>query len=786
MEKTMKTRVPVSMCAPRRTGHSLQRSGCRLLPLAVAALALIPPAEVHAQRGALEEILVTARKREESVQSVPIAISSFSGDMLASSGAVRITDISLHTPNMMFTPTLGNGTGVRTTIRGQTQDDIIGTVDASIGLYVDDVIWSRPVGSNMNLADIDRVEVLRGPQGTLFGRNTTGGAIQVYTRNPEHHYAARVGLSVGNFGRFDYNVMANAPLVEDRLAFRIAYDAQKSDGWQDNVIDGYELGQDDTRNLIAKLLFQPTDKLELLLKLDQARGNYRGTGSKMAAAEGGPAIGGLDAVQLFSGFTDASANYIDGSYDRITEGDRPLTDFRNEGAALTIDWELSDALVVRFIGAYRELDYFTDFDLDGTPYPILGTRTSLDGHRQQSAELQFTGVAIDERLDWTVGVYTFEEKGLDGSDTRIPDPIIRQITRGETRNTSQAVFGQGTFAVTDELSVTLGLRYSEESKDLNSSNHAQLIATDGFLFCTVPSQFTGDPNSFSEAGCNAKFERDDDSLDYALMVNYSLSPALMVYFKTATGFRSGGQNLRGGDLANPNSDASVLSFNSFEPETVTEYEVGFKGDFLGGRLRSNVALFHSEYDDIQRSTIVPVAGGGTATVVDNAASATVQGIELEITALPVDDWQVGVTAGWTDAEYDEFSYRDRATGNVIDRSGESLVSVPEYTASIWSAYTVALPLGSVTLRADYGWIDKHITFAGARQDGVDTPAKGLLNARAQWDVSDNLSLALWGRNLTDESYRVAGIEFYDNFGYALGIGNEPRTYGVDITYRIGD
>jgi iron complex outermembrane receptor protein len=262
----------------------------------------------------------------------------------------------------------------------------------------------------------------------------------------------------------------------------------------------------------------------------------------------------------------------------------------------------------------------------------------------------------------------------------------------------------------------------------------------------------------------------------------------MVYFKTATGFRSGGQNLRGGAAAPAAVDTpgTIASYSSFVPETVEEYEVGFKGDFLGNRLRANLAYFHTTYDDIQRSTIVPAAGGGTATIVANAASATVQGVELEVTALLSDGWQLGGTFGWTDATYDDFDDVDSVTLQPIDRSGEAFVSTPEYNASLWSSYSFALPVGQATLRVDYAWHDEYVSFAGMTTEGVDSPAKGMVNARAQWDVNDNLSLALWGTNLTDEQYRLAGIEFYNNFGYGLGGSSEPRMYGIDVTYRYGN
>jgi iron complex outermembrane receptor protein len=595
-------------------------------------------------------------------------------------------------------------------------------------------------------------------------------------------------VRIGNHDRFNYNVIANAPLVEDKLAFRFSYDAQKHDGWQRNVVGGYNLAQDDISNTIAKLLFRPTDDLELLLKLDQVRGDFRGAGLKMTRSIGGPALGGADVVSVYSGGTATSAQFIDDDYSRITENFKPSTDFDNKGAALTLNWDLGDDLAMKFIGAYRELNYSTAFDLDGTPYSILATNTFLEGHRQVSGELQFNGSGFDDTVDWTVGVYAFREEGRDGSDSGSPAAATLQATRGDVENKSAAVFGQATWQATDRLSLTLGLRYSEESKDLTSLNHIQERSTRTFQHCMVPSAFTGSASIYDQAGCNADFGRDDESVDYSFMANYDVNDDLMVYFKTATGFRSGGQNLRGGGTtpATVNGAAAINSFSSFEPETVQEYEVGFKGDFFANRLRLNMAYFYTTYDDIQRSTIVPAAGGGTATVVANAAAAKVQGIEAELTALLTEGWQLGASAGWTDASYDKYEDVHPLTLQPIDRSGEAFVATPDYNGSLWSTYTVALPLGELMLRLDYSWHDNYVSFATSTPEGVDSPAKGLVNARAQWDVNDNLSLALWGSNLTDEQYRVAGIEFYNSLGFAVGGGAEPRMYGLDITYRYGE
>ncbi|KJS09604.1 MAG: hypothetical protein VR73_01730 [Gammaproteobacteria bacterium BRH_c0] len=736
----------------------------------------------HAGAQGLEEIIVTARKRAESVQDVPISISSFSGEDLEASGATDMSGIGFHTPNMLLTTSASSDSTVKVAIRGQAQNDNIGTLDQSVGIYVDDVIWARPVGLNMNLADIDRVEVLRGPQGTLFGRNTTGGAVQVYTKNPEFFTEGRVAVRVGNYERGDYSLMFNTPLIDDMLALRVSYDAQKRDGWQDNKLFDYQPGQKDTQNMIAKLLYKPSDTFDLLLKLDRSEGDYLTRGQVMTFFDGGaPAFGGADPVAVFSGGAQTGFDFVTDDYSNVSEGFKPKTTWKHEGVGLTSNWVINDDLAVKAVAGYRELDEKSFGDYDGTPYPILDIFIGQEGHRMMSGEINVNGSALDDRLQWTTGAYYFNEEGGDRAWVAFGLPI-RQAQFGDTENSSKAIFGQMNYRFTEQLTATLGLRYSKESKDLLSKNHGADSVTGDFLVCSIPTLYTGVADPTDEAGCQARFSREDDSVDYTLMLSYNLNDDKMVYFKTGSGFRSGGQNLRGGDPFGRDSAGSIASFSSFDPEEVVEYEIGFKGDFLNSRLRTNVAAFYSSYEDIQRSTIVPV--GGVATLVSNAAEGNVHGLEAEVTRVLTHSWDLGATFGWTDASYDKFLDFD-AQGNPKDRSDEPFIATPEYSFSTWTVYRIPVQTGELSVRLDYSWLDEHVTFASTRLEGSYTPAKGRMNARLQWDLSDSVALGLWGKNITNERYREYGIELFDSNGYALGIGNEPRTWGLDLAYHFG-
>jgi iron complex outermembrane receptor protein len=741
-----------------------------------------------AQSLEIEEIVVTARKRAESMQEVPIAISSFSGEALKMSGVEDVSDVSLHTPNLMFTFSGSSDSTIKPAIRAQSQNSNVSTLDASVGIYVDGVIWPRPIGADMNLADIDSVEVLRGPQGTLFGRNTTGGAIQIATNDPVFDTRARVGVRIGNHDRRDYNLMVNVPLAEDHLALRVAYDVQKRDGWQENLFDGHESGQRDTSNLIAKLLFRPREGLEFLLKFDRNKGDHIMRDWLMSFFDqqnGAPAFGGLDPIAVLTGGAATASEFVSTDYEnpRTTPEHIGVTTWKHQGVALTTTWDPDPDLSIKAIAAYRELDEWTDnHDYDATPVPFLNNSIGLEGHRMWSIELQVNGSSLSNKLQWTAGLFALEEEGRDKSFFGFGFPF-EQHTKGDVENTGQAIFAQADYRLSEKLTATFGLRYSKESKDLTSYNQLTFAADRSFMRCLVPSLFTGVEDPTIESGCKAKFDREDDSVDYTAMLAYDLMPGKMVYIKTASGFRSGGQNLRGGLPFAEDTPASIASFRDFAPEEVVEYEAGLKADWFDSRLRTNLAAFYSDYQDIQRSTIVARAGG-IATLVSNAAEATVQGVEAEITGILAEGWNLGATFGWTDAEYDKFDDFD-AQGNPIDRSGEPFLSTPEYTYSFWSVYTREMPIGEASFRVDYSWQDKHYTYSTAGQ-GIATPPRGLWNGRIQWNISKQFEIALWGKNLNDEVFRHYAIDLFQSYGFALAIGNTPRMWGMEMTYRFGE
>jgi iron complex outermembrane receptor protein len=563
------------------------------------------------------------------------------------------------------------------------------------------------------------------------------------------------------------------------MAARLAYSKRKSDGFIKNVTQNRDVWDDDQDTVVGKLLWRPTDTFELVLKGDYYKKDAANYGGVLGYVAPGSSAAGY--IQFITGGTDSMSNYITDDYYTSYDDSALYAEVKETGAAAIATWDL-DPLTVKFIYGYRELDYATNMDLDGTPYFVMDSTTALEGHRSQSAELQFLGSAMEDRLDWIVGLFYFVENGRDGS-VSVAMPLLNPgsptISDGEVENRSNAIFAQGTYQLTDAVSLTLGLRYSDESRELVSFNR-------NGAGCTIAPSLRDAPGL-----CQSSQTFDDSSTDYLFTINYQPVDFISTYFKVATGFRSGGLNLRGTNEA---------TFQPFKSESVTDYEIGMKADWLDRRLRTNIAFFYSDYQDIQRNVITASFNpdgsvAGSNTVFSNAAAGTVKGAELEISALPFDNLELSASFGYTDASYDK--YPDTFTSSVggvvvvqpFDRSNEPYVSVPEYTWSLAATHRYDTPIGELTTRVDYMWKDEVMTQAPTRPD--ETPdslmAKelGLLNARIGLTVGDTgLNVGIWGRNLTDEDSNVYNLSMLNSLGHVLRLGNQPRTYGVEVNYTF--
>jgi iron complex outermembrane receptor protein len=752
----------------------------------------------------VEEIVVTARKRAESLQEVPVAISAFSGDELRNQSIQEFVDLGAQLPGVYITQAQADPTIAVVAIRGQSQADTLMTTDSSAGVYVDGVNLPRQQGMNANIFDIERVEVLKGPQGTLYGRNTTGGAINIITRKPDyqgwHGYLEGGG---GNESFTQFSGAVNVPLGETAAA-RLAAQKTDQDGWGESRTTGNELYDQDELFLRGSLMFDPTDRLNILLQADYLDIDEGGAAEKLLQPGGNPfdpsnplpptpaIVAGVELGVLNPADIPSAANPIPGptfvpgvmagfeAMSGFADGDLLKTDSDADvyseatlwGGGLTINFDVTDDIALQSITGYRNWETDRLLDLDGTPFTVLHPRLMVDADFF-SQELQLLGTS--NRLDWVLGAYYSREEGNDGSITSAVaaiNPFQPNVLDGDVENSSWAVFGQGTYAVTETLDVTAGLRYTEEKKELTSSNRVFNQLTQQFV-CQLP------PGTVPIDQCSAEFSDTFNDPSWLLSANYQLGDRMMAYGSVARGFRGGGQNLRGG--SDPNS------FSAFEPETATTYEVGFKGDFLDALLRLNAAAYFTEYEDIQRSIIVPGSGGNVVTVLTNAAEAEITGFEAEAWLHPTEFLSFFATVGYMDFEYKDFDSLAADGVTVSDRSGEDS-GLPEWQYSISGRFDQPVGNNRLAIQIDYSWRDDVNTNpSSAAPNAVIQDSYGLWNARIEYTLQETgLTFALWGKNLGDEEYIVDTTDFSGNIGHTVSVVGRPRSYGLTMRLLLGN
>jgi iron complex outermembrane receptor protein len=797
---------------------------------AVAQEVAEPAAPASAEKGTLDEIVVSARRTNENLQSVPIAITAFTGAQLQQQNARSVADVALLTPGLQVNYSTSTSAGAVYTLRGQVQQDPIANQDAAVGVYVDGLYWARAYGANADLLDAQSVQVLKGPQGTLFGRNTTGGAVLLSTNDP--NFDGMSGSVSGSYGRFNYRSLSgviNAPLVDDKLALRVAGQFVKRNGYIEDLNNHVKLGNINNYTVRSKLLIKPTETFSILLSGEWFRSNVLNEPQRLIyASSDGPtalqAVAQTDGVVLagtptaFGGLgcfdptgpsaaCKARATQLLGASIARNQGNtadlnsipRSYVRAQTYGATATLDTSFG---AIKAIGGYRKVYSESYNDNDGSPFFVLdvgngyGKSPDIYNNRanlsQFSGELVATGKALADRLDFAAGVYYFHESGYDGSVSEALLNINPTQTGvwyfGRIKNDSKSAFGQVTYRATDALSITGGLRYSIDDKRLTSYNGA-------YPFGTTPG--LGKPNVFCLVAPVCPAHRSDTykGLSYTVSVDYRLRDGLLIYVKTAKGFRSGGENIR---------SVSAAGFVPFKPEKAYSYEAGIKSEFLDRRLRVNIAGYYSKLKDIQRTITFATPTGGVSTGILNAGEAEIYGLEFEANAVLPAGFRLDGTFAYTHPRYVRFD------DNGFDRRRDAFYGVPKWTASISPSWSNDLDIGKLLLRADFSYqSDMNISptafytdAAGVTRDaqngnavsptdaagylrGATDKAHWLINARAGLTIMDGaLDLALWGRNLTNKRDYVAGLTL-PVLGYSAAGQREPRTFGITGTFKFG-
>ena len=743
---------------------------CRKLSLcaAVAATLSLP---VHAQM-AFEEIVVTARKKEESLQQAPLAVSAVTQEVIESSFLGNAAGIVQYSPNLVFDDiSAGTPAGGGISIRGISFQDVEKTFDPAVLIHVDGVPLGTNTGNVMSLLDVERIEVLRGPQGTLFGKNAVGGVINIYRTKPIlGEWAGKVRGRLDDIGEENaasVEGVLNVPLGENFAAkFNVARVEQP--GYFENVTTGDQEGDSDDDRYGVHLLWQATEDLSAEVQYNKS--DMDGTIAPMLSINSDKAV-------LCAGFGVCAA-----SEDKPYSGDRRkgagdlVQDFTldSEDYQLDVNWDLSDTVKGVLIAAHRELEEDGYYDFDGSPIEIFHVHRPND-YEQDSVELRLD-YDSGERLSLTGGYFYWNSELTDWVNEadislflELPvdacgfDSIACQYETANAESESDSFFFEGDYRITDQWIVTAGARYIEETKKLTKA--AELPVFD---LVTLP---------------ETDGERTDNDTIYRLGLRWEPTDEVMLFASYSTGFRSGGFSIR--------AVTPEIVSEGFEPETVDSYEAGVKSTVLDGRLRLNASYFYTEYEDMQQEVNIarPGPGSGTQDAVLNVGSATMHGVELEATAILGELFSVDFNAGWLDAEYDEFTGQIFSDGSPTDDNSY----LPMRRAPEWN-YTVALNYlqdvgdGELSGRLSYNWRDD---YAGTVSDfpGTHIDAFGLLDASMsyawqQWRVG------VFGRNLLDEDeYSHTFVVTPASTGgsvFTFATPRPPLTFGVELTYTFGE
>jgi len=749
--------------------HSLKLS----LFAALIGGVVLPQAASAQGASVLEEIVVTAQRQEESLQTVPIAVSAFSGETLERMSIDRAGDALAYIPNVALTAGPSGGDDANIFIRGVGQVDNSIAVDPGVGVYIDDVYVGRLQASSISLVDIARIEVLRGPQGTLFGRNTIGGAVNVVTAEPPSSFEGKVGFQLGSRERRDFTLSVGGPLGED-FGFQAALVSKNQNGWGENVFTGQTFGDIKDIGGRVKLRYKPNDAFKITLAADYIKG------------DGSPGHQVLVNFNRNSGltipfppFTIPNVSPVgvpfpaDLANDRSTDRNKsfvsipPINENENRGVSAALTWDFGWA-ELKSISAYRAYDETVFNDFDGTGYAIYDFRQDLK-QDQLSQEIHLSGKGFDDRLNWLGGVYAYREDVENLIDlcvgTTRPrfDPVcLRSINFIGLKVSSIAAFGQVRFAVTDKLELYAGLRSTRETK---KQRFFSLLRNDG-VNSVLPTFAIPGPGQTRVALPLSAVKDTFDATSPRIGFDYKLTPDVLLYVSYAEGFKSGGFTGR----------PSNGQIKSYAPEKVKTWEVGAKTELFDHRLRLNAAAFSSEYTDLQLLVFNPSTG---LFETNNAGDVDINGAEVEIQARPIDNLSVALSAGWLDASYSRL-----APGVVGLTLNSKPPLTPELTYSANVAYTIPMGANSLELRADYAWRDD-VAFQIENDADELQKAYGLLNLRATYTMDNpRLSIAAYGLNVTEEDYNTGAQDSRSGTGISFAGPGAPAEYGVELQYRF--
>lgn len=754
--------------------------------LALAVVPALLAAPVAAQTGPLEEVVVTAQKRSESLTDVPISIGVMSGEALEKTGVRQLREVAEFVPNL--TVSNGNDSSTAIRIRGVgTNTRNIG-FDTRVGVYVDGVYMGQSLAQNLDILDLERIEVVRGPQGTQFGRNTVAGAINLISARPSDEFELEVLGEAGNYDSYRVGAIVNVPMGE-RTAGRFSVVDHHRDGFIDNLTTGTEHNERDGTSIRGQIAWRG-DRMDITLAgdyLESDRVSFWG-----------------EAVSDWSGRVPTTE--APGRFD-IANNEDNYEKREIWGTSLNVDVELGEYSLTS-ITAYRDNSIDRGQDSDHTSLALLRVEYP-DAYEQITQEFQLFSPDTG-RLKYVAGLYLYREEASSSRRAIVGEDIGTVLqalapplapagplfadtfagTFGDVDTDSWAVYLNGTYELTDRWTLGFGARYTDETREVDYDLVGSVV---DLGFTTVPTAavfgVAVGPVVDGLTVLNFQDKQSFDDFSPMLSLSYALTDNTNVYLKYAEGFKSGGFNVDfvSGDLIADGID--------FDPETVESWELGIKGESADRTLRYALSAFYMDFQDYQLNQFIQLSNNTSTITIQNAAEVTSQGIEAELTWYPSNALMVQLALGYNDAEFEKFpgggSVRNPA-GRGADLAGNKLPQAPEWSSALAVQYN--LPVGGsggeLVTRVDWTYTDEYFT----TEDNVQFADPGspivwgkvdsysLLNGRIGYESGDQWSAYLWGRNILDEEFSYAWTS--DFLGTVGNFPGDPRTYGIEFRYRF--
>lgn len=730
------------------------------LPAAIAAI-LTPTAWAEDSSAGLEEVVVTAQKREQNLQDVPVAITAINAEQLTDRKIDDISDVGSTAPNVQIAPSPGGSTGATVAIRGAASINPAATWEPSVGIYMDGVFIAKNVGGIFDVAELSAIEILRGPQGTLYGKNTTGGALNLVTRKPYEEFGAKVKVGAGNYGYTEWGGTIDSGMLGDKVSLMASFTKRDRDGFYDNTAPNAKIDEFkklDSQAGLFKASIDATDTLNFTYTYD------------FAERDNTVALGQAEQLQTDGELPDpkrlGKASVSGAGYDK--------SEISGHNLITTID--ISDDIQIKSITAYRQMTFNDYSDYDGLIEPSqipLQQQPSFEAARnvdqnQTSQELQVIGSS--NIINYVGGLFYFTD------DVDIFNPYYD--FNGEIPNyygvksSSYAVYGQADWLATDRLTVTFGGRYTSEEKEAYVNHPKDRVVF--YLDENFQTQ-QSTTESYSTYGNTETWT----NFSPMASVSYAFLDDLTTYVKVSQGWRAGGFN---GESATAESAETP-----YEEETTTSYELGLKGRSLENKFQYNLAVFQNNITDMQLSSYNSKTGYSR---IENAGKAVITGAEIELQYSIIPNLVASLSYGFMDSEYKDLV--DPITGEQL-KDEATFAYTPEQKAALAIDYTHDLGFGELRFHTDYSYTSEQVFYRQVYSSKVTkSPAYSILNGRiAIANIttvgSQSLDVGIWGKNLTGEAYRLNGIP---GFGSTNGAGDginyygDPRTFGADVTYHF--